>query len=94
MQGNPGNYAPLASRLGIYTMKFELEDIALKQLDPDTYYDLVSQVKIKKQQREKISTRSSTKSRKVSTSLRSIRYYRTLKHFYSIYENEISKQAA
>ncbi|MDD2483581.1 MAG: bifunctional (p)ppGpp synthetase/guanosine-3',5'-bis(diphosphate) 3'-pyrophosphohydrolase [Eubacteriales bacterium] len=45
-------YAPLASRLGIYTMKFELEDIALKQLDPEAYYTLVSQVKMKKDQRK------------------------------------------
>lgn len=44
-------YAPLASRLGIYTMKFELEDIALKELDPDMYYELVRQVSMKKEQR-------------------------------------------
>ncbi len=45
-------YAPLASRLGIYAMKFELEDIALKELEPETYYNLVKQVNLKKEQRE------------------------------------------
>lgn len=45
-------YAPLASRLGIYSMKFELEDIALKELEPETYYDLVKQVNLKKDQRK------------------------------------------
>ena len=44
-------YAPLASRLGIYTLKFELEDIALKELDPEAYYNLVAQVNKKKIQR-------------------------------------------
>ncbi|MCL2437125.1 MAG: HD domain-containing protein, partial [Clostridiales bacterium] len=45
-------YAPLASRLGIYAMKFELEDIAFKQLEPEAYSNLASAVKTKKQQRE------------------------------------------
>lgn len=45
-------YAPLASRLGMFSMKFELEDIALKHLDPEAYYDLVEQVNTKKQKRE------------------------------------------
>lgn len=45
-------YAPLASRLGIYAMKFELEDIALKMLEPEFYYDLVKQVNMRKEMRE------------------------------------------
>ncbi len=45
-------YAPLASRLGIFALKFELEDIALKELEPETYYNLVKQVNLKKEQRE------------------------------------------
>ncbi|MCR5481540.1 MAG: bifunctional (p)ppGpp synthetase/guanosine-3',5'-bis(diphosphate) 3'-pyrophosphohydrolase [Clostridia bacterium] len=47
-------YAPLASRLGIYTVKFELEDIALKHLDPSAYYDLVTNVNAKKSEREEV----------------------------------------
>lgn len=44
-------YAPLASRLGIYTVKFELEDIALKYLHPEEYAALQSEVSEKKEQR-------------------------------------------
>lgn len=45
-------YAPLAARLGIYTMKMELEDIALKFLEPEAYYDLAEQVNERKGERE------------------------------------------
>lgn len=79
-------YAPLASRLGIYTMKFELEDIALKQLDPDAYYDLVSQVKIKKQQREENINKVISE---IKDSLNELKIHFDItgrsKHFYSIY---------
>ncbi len=45
-------YAPLASRLGIYTIKFELEDTALKYLQPEKYETLEKAVNEKKEQRE------------------------------------------
>ncbi len=80
-------YAPLASRLGIYTMKFELEDIALKELEPETYYDLVKQVNVKKAQREE---NINTVIENIKTGLDNlgIRYEikGRNKHFYSIYK--------
>ena len=45
-------YAPLASRLGIYAIKSELEDIALKYLDPEAYYELVNEISDRKSERE------------------------------------------
>ncbi len=47
-------YAPLAGRLGIYTVKFELENISLKYLHPQEYADLEQKVNAKKQQREEM----------------------------------------
>jgi len=45
-------YGGIASRLGIYKVKWELEDIALRYIDSDGYYDLVEKVAKKRSQRE------------------------------------------
>lgn len=45
-------YAPLAGRLGIYSIKFELEDLALMYLHPSEYKDLSKKVNTKRQMRE------------------------------------------
>ena len=47
-------YAPLAARLGIFSIKFELEDLALKYLHPEEYDDLVVKIGQMKTKRETI----------------------------------------
>ncbi|WP_182186577.1 RelA/SpoT family protein [Pectinatus frisingensis] len=46
-------YAPLANRLGISNIKWELEDLCFRYLYPEEYYDLVEKVKQKRQERQK-----------------------------------------
>lgn len=44
-------YAPLAHRLGLYAIKSELEDLAMKYLEPDTYKYIATQLNEKKAER-------------------------------------------
>ena len=45
-------YCPIAQRLGISKIKIELEDLSLKYLEPEAYYDLVEKVALRKDVRE------------------------------------------
>lgn len=45
-------YAPIAHRLGISKIKIELDDLSLKYLHPDTYYELAEKISLKKETRE------------------------------------------
>lgn len=47
-------FAPLAHRLGIFNIKWELEDLSFRYLEPEKYYDLVDQMKQKRKTREAI----------------------------------------
>jgi GTP diphosphokinase / guanosine-3',5'-bis(diphosphate) 3'-diphosphatase len=47
-------FAPLAHRLGISNIKWELEDLAFRYLEPARYYELVDQVRQKRQEREAV----------------------------------------
>ena len=80
-------YAPLAHRLGVYTIKWELEDLALRYIDPDGYYDLVAKVGMRREEREKL---IASVTQQLQDSLRKTGIRAEIegrpKHFYSIYK--------
>jgi len=45
-------FAPLAHRMGIWRIKFEMEDLAFRHLNPEEYYRLVAEIDRKRQERE------------------------------------------
>ncbi|MGN1314933.1 MAG: RelA/SpoT family protein [Lachnospiraceae bacterium] len=45
-------YSPIAQRLGISKIKVELDDLSLKYLEPEIYYDLVDKIAVRKDVRE------------------------------------------
>ncbi|MBR1770778.1 MAG: bifunctional (p)ppGpp synthetase/guanosine-3',5'-bis(diphosphate) 3'-pyrophosphohydrolase [Lachnospiraceae bacterium] len=45
-------YCPIAQRLGISKIKTELDDLSLKYLEPEVYYDLVDKIAARKSERE------------------------------------------
>ena len=80
-------YAPLASRLGIFKVKFELEDLALKYLYPEEFQDLKQKVNKRKEERE---ATINTVIAEIKDSLDDmyLHYdiYGRAKHYYSIYK--------
>ena len=79
-------YAPLANRLGISSIKVELEDLCLRYLEPEAYYALVEEVKHKRQERQEFIIESIDQIRKkleaagITADIKG-----RAKHFYSIY---------
>lgn len=79
-------YAPIANRLGIQAIKGELEDLSLKYLDPEGYYDLVKKVKARKQVREEyVDQVIVILKAKIDETGIPCKIYGRSKHFYSIY---------
>jgi GTP pyrophosphokinase len=80
-------YAPLAHRLGIAWIKTELEDLALKHLHPEIYYQLKRNVAKKKADREKyINEVITTLTKKLEEEGIEAEVSGRPKHFYSIYQ--------
>ena len=50
-------YAPLANRLGIYSLKWELEDLSFKYLNPEEYHEIVTGLDKKREERLKFITK-------------------------------------
>lgn len=83
-------YAPLANRLGLYSIKAELEDLGFKYMYPEKYYDLVESINKKKDERlkfiEKImdDIRVQLKKQRIDAEVTG-----RAKHLYSIYRKMI-----
>ena len=80
-------YAPLASRLGIYAMKMEMEDIAMKHLYPKEYEEIATALNAKKDERNAAIARVVDEVKESLEDLH-IEYdiYGRSKHFYSIFK--------
>jgi GTP pyrophosphokinase len=85
-------YAPIAMRLGISKIKIELDDLSLKYLKPDVYYDLVEKVALRKSAREEF----------VGNIVKQVKQHMDdagiqaqvdgrIKHFFSIYKKMVNQ---
>ena len=83
-------YAPIANRLGISNIKWELEDLSLRYLEPEIYYDLVENVKIKRKARQIYITEAV---KQIEEEFDDLDIHASIsgraKHFYSIYKKMI-----
>lgn len=85
-------YAPLAHRLGISKIKWELEDLCLRYLDPKGYYDLVNKIAKKRREREAyISEIIKTIQEKTVEIGIDAHIEGRPKHFYSIYRKMVQQ---
>ncbi len=83
-------YAPLASRLGMYAFKFEMEDICFKNLQPEQYNDIYEQMEKRKAEYGDLVNKYIAE---IKEGLRDLNIkfeiYGRQKHFYSIYKKMI-----
>ncbi|MDN5311372.1 MAG: diphosphokinase / guanosine-3,5-bis(diphosphate) 3-diphosphatase [Thermoanaerobacteraceae bacterium] len=80
-------FAPLAHRLGISKIKWELEDLAFRYLEPEHYYELVDKVAKKRKEREEhINKMIAILREKLSAAGISAEIQGRPKHFYSIFK--------
>ena len=79
-------YAPLANRLGIYSIKWELEDLSFLYLEPEAYKELVEGINSKRAEREKFINDVIVEIRKKLKEVRiEAEVYGRPKHLYSIH---------
>ena len=85
-------FAPLAHRLGIWQIKWQLEDLAFKYLNPDAYHDLKQKLDKTRAQRERdIATATETLKLRLAEEGIASEFQGRPKHLYSIY-NKMQKQ--
>ena len=85
-------YSPIAQRLGISKVKTELDDLALKYLHPEIFYDLVQQINERKTEREEFVAQIV---REVSQHMENAHIRAEVngrvKHFFSIYKKMVNQ---
>ncbi|MGN0167685.1 MAG: RelA/SpoT family protein [Acetatifactor sp.] len=80
-------YCPIAQRLGISKLKVELDDLSLKYLEPEVYYDLVNQIAMRKSVREQyIQSIVDEVSKHIAKAGIKAKVDGRVKHFFSIYK--------
>ena len=86
-------YAPLAHRLGINKIKWELEDLCLRYLDKDAYYELVGMISSKRSEREAFMADvvKEISAKVAEYGIKHVEIEGRPKHFYSIY-NKMKEQ--
>jgi GTP pyrophosphokinase len=85
-------YAPLAHRFGIAAVKWELEDLALKTLEPAVYHELMEKVAMKKEERERFLRKlTEPLSRELEERGIKAELQSRAKHFYSIYMKMVTR---
>ncbi len=85
-------YCPIAQRLGISKLKIELDDLSLKYLEPDVYYDLVDKISVRKSVREKyIQSIVDEVSEHIRKAGIKAKVDGRVKHFFSIYKKMVNQ---
>ncbi len=85
-------YCPIAQRLGISRIKIELDDLSLKYLQPEAYYDLVEKVAVRKDTREEyINSLVEMVREQVVEAGVTAEISGRAKHFFSIYKKMVNQ---
>lgn len=85
-------YAPIAQRLGISKIKVELDDLSLKYLQPEVYYDLAEKISLRKDAREAfVKSIVDEVSRQMKDAGIEAKVDGRVKHFFSIYKKMVNQ---
>ncbi len=85
-------YCPIAQRLGISRIKIELDDLSLKYLNPEAYYDLVEKIAVRKEVREEyIGSLVEMVRKQVTEAGIKAEISGRAKHFFSIYKKMVNQ---
>ncbi len=86
-------FAPIANRLGIGQLKWELEDLAFRYLEPDTYKQIAKHLQEKREEREQFITDTVEKIKQIASKEDlSAEIYGRPKHIYSIWKKMKEKR--